>query len=155
MAVADRALFTRLPQALFALVAAGALLVHFFVGPLPWPAWPWLQLFGAVVAAIGVNLMLAAAIAMSQRNTSPMPWQESAALVTHGVYRWSRNPIYLGDVLLVGGLGLWFGVGWLLIGALICIPLANLLVIRHEEAYVAEKFPGDWKLYADRVRRWL
>lgn len=147
--------WSRLPQALFVAAAVAAVTAHLVIGPLPWPGWEWLPIAGAVSAAFGVNFMLGALIAMSQRGTSPLPWKPTAALASHGVYRFSRNPVYLGDVLLLAGFALWFGIGWLLIAALVSMPLATRLVIRHEEAYLAARFPDEWAAYSARVRRWL
>jgi pyruvate dehydrogenase E2 component (dihydrolipoamide acetyltransferase) len=99
--------FAKLPQALFLLVAAVAVLLHFLVVPLTTPEWLWLRFLGAALAAIGVNFMLGALMAMSQRRTSAMPWKEPEALVTHGVFRFSRNPIYLAFSLFQLGIALW------------------------------------------------
>ena len=81
--------------------------------------------------------------------------QPTLAIVTHGVYRFTRNPIYLGMVLGQTGLAIGFDSLWIL-GTL--IPYYLVLrygVVAREEAYLARKFGGVYLDYKSRVRRWL
>jgi protein-S-isoprenylcysteine O-methyltransferase Ste14 len=76
-------------------------------------------------------------------------------IVSSGVYRFTRNPIYLGMVCMLIGFPLAFGYVWgiPLVGAF--IPLMNKLVIEHEEAYLEKKFGETYTSFKSRVRRWL
>ena len=65
------------------------------------PLW---NLFGLVPLALGVIINLAADKAFHQANTTVKPFEESSALIMHGVFRVSRNPMYLGFVLMLIGI---------------------------------------------------
>ncbi len=86
------------------------------------PSWP-LPLSGLLVAAAGVALMAWAAATMVRARTTFWPGRAPAALVTSGPFRLSRNPIYLGDVLVLLGAILWQGkpAGLLLVPLLVAI----------------------------------
>ncbi len=76
-------------------------------------------------------------------------------LVTTGVYRFTRNPIYLGFLLMVIGLPLNSGFYWGILTAPFFVMTINRLVIEEEEAYLEKKFKAQYTDYKSRVRRWL
>ncbi|MCC6568788.1 MAG: isoprenylcysteine carboxylmethyltransferase family protein [Anaerolineales bacterium] len=71
------------------------------------------------------------------------------------MYRFTRNPIYLGMAFMLIGFPLAFGNVWGIPLVAAFIPLMNNLVIRHEEAYLEKKFGEACTGYKSRVRRWL
>src|SRR5690554_3078274 len=81
------------------------LIQYYFVGQV---------MLAVVVASIGLLCMLLAAHAMRQAHTTLLPFDPSQAstLVTQGVFRYSRNPIYLGDALLLLAWAIWLGTGF-------------------------------------------
>jgi len=109
--------------------------------------------YGLVLTGLGFAFR-----AMGQfRNahTTLDPHGSVSAVVTDGPYRISRNPIYLGLLCALIGLPLVMGSYW---GALISpvfVMGMNQLVIKHEEAYLEEKFKDVYTSYKSRVRRWL
>ena len=110
---------------------------------------------GGGLALAGAALMAAALRLFRKAETAIPPWEPTAALVTTGVYRLSRNPIYLAMVLLYLGLTLIFVASWalpLLAPVLITLQIA---VIRREEAYLERRFGELYRHYRARVRRWL
>lgn len=110
---------------------------------------------GAVLFWIGLALIVGAVVQMIAQRTTPVPHQEPDRLVQTGLFGISRNPIYLGDLLVLAGCCLSWGA-WL---SLILVPgLALLLArrfIRAEEARLLVAFPEDAPEYMQRVRRWL
>ena len=86
---------------------------------------------------------------------NPVKLGETRALITDGIFSWSRNPIYLADVLILLAWVIWLG-NWL---ALILIPTFVLLITRlqilPEERMLAEKFPLEFRQYTARTGRWL
>ena len=84
-----------------------------------------------------------------------MPNRPATALITSGPFALSRNPIYVANTLLVGGLGLAFGIGWLVIAALLGALLTRKLAIAREEHHLAARFGAEWQAYAARTPRWL
>ncbi len=87
--------------------------------------------------------------------TSIVPIRPTTALVIDGPYRFTRNPMYLGLLLLYAGVASWFGLLWplLLAPALVWVMGAN--VIGREERYLERKFGDKYRGYQAQVRRWL
>lgn len=105
-----------------------------------------------VLSAIPGPLAL---IQMLRRGTSPMPEQPTTALVTDGVFRYTRNPIYLTFTLF------YLGVAALVNGLMLLVPLPVILylittgVIEREERYLERKFGDAYRQYRARTRRWF
>lgn len=100
--------------------------------------------------------MLIASLTMRSHRTTLDPFGQPANLVTGGVFALSRNPIYLGDLLVVGGLCFTFGAP---LAAALLVPLL-MIVIRHrfigpEEDRLARTFPDEFAQYGKRTRRWI
>jgi protein-S-isoprenylcysteine O-methyltransferase Ste14 len=104
---------------------------------------------------IGVALA-ASGIRNFARSATPVPTNEpTSALVTTGIHRWSRNPIYLGLFLIYGGIGIAAQSPWAL---MLTLPLAITIrygVVAREEAYLERRFGDAYRDYKARVRRWL
>jgi protein-S-isoprenylcysteine O-methyltransferase Ste14 len=115
---------------------------------------PWV-LLGVVPLALGVAMNLVADRAFHRADTTVKPFQESSALLTDGVFRISRNPMYLGFVLILAGVAVLFGTvtPWLVIPAF--AALIGRAYIRVEERMLAEKFGAVWQEYSRKTRRWL
>lgn len=119
---------------------------------LPIPAAPTLG-WAAIGAALALAVWAAATMALSR--TTVMPRETPSAIVTGGPFRFSRNPIYLADALILMG---WAGV----IGSLwpvLLTPLFMVVIarrfIREEEASLKRLYPEDWAAWSARVRRWI
>lgn len=110
---------------------------------------------GGVLCLGGLALILAAGKRFSDAGTNIQTRKPSTALVTTGIYRYSRNPIYLGMTLIYVGLSLFADS----ILALAWLPLALIImyngVIRREERYLEAKFGEAYRAYRGRVRRWI
>lgn len=110
---------------------------------------------GAALVLIGIVLMVLAILRMRAHRTTPIPHMSPNALVTDGIFAISRNPIYLGDLLILTGLIL----RW---NAPLAIPLVFLfqfILVRRfilpEEARMKEHFGAEFDQYAQKTRRWL
>ena len=103
----------------------------------------------------GLALLIWTLAVFVRRRTTVNPYAGASTLVTGGPFRFSRNPIYLGDFLLRGGAALWLASLWPLLFAPLLWALIRYTVIRHEEAHLEAKFGDAWRAYAARVRRWL
>jgi protein-S-isoprenylcysteine O-methyltransferase Ste14 len=134
------------------------LLAAFALGrliPVPLAAPQMLPASGFALGFMGFLLGVAAAAEFSRNHTTLDPHGSVSKLVTTGIYRFTRNPIYLGFVMMVIGVPLWFGNIWGAALMPILVALFNALVIRHEEAYLEKKFGEGYTGYKSRVRRWL
>lgn len=122
--------------------------------PTPLHLW-WLQWLGLALLLAGVLLLILAAGLFRARGTTVDPTRSPDVLVTDGLYRLSRNPMYLGMLLVLLGFALWRDA-WL---ALLC-PLAFFLymdrvVIPREERQVSARFAEQFQDYCRRTRRWI
>jgi protein-S-isoprenylcysteine O-methyltransferase Ste14 len=116
-------------------------------GLAPWLGWP---LVGA--GCLGFVLALAA---LWRAGTSVNPYKASSAVAAAGIYRFSRNPIYLADTLTYTGAALLCGSGWPLLFLPLALVAVQKGVIAREEAYLERKFGEEYLSYKARVRRWL
>jgi protein-S-isoprenylcysteine O-methyltransferase Ste14 len=129
-------------------------------------AWalPWLGLalpaklaVALALAAAGVAVPIAAVVSFVRAKTtvSPLKPESTSALVTSGMYRYSRNPMYLGMALVL----LAWGVYLANLAALAFLPLFTLYMNRYqiepEERALSNRFGDVYKAYSARVRRWL
>lgn len=109
---------------------------------------------GALVVA-GILLMLAAFVEFRRHRTTVVPHRQASALITTGIYRLSRNPIYLADALILAGLCL----RWSAASGLILVPAFTALIaarfIAPEEARLRAGFGTAFDTWAARTRRWL
>ncbi len=110
---------------------------------------------GFSLVVIGFLLGLGAFLEFRKARTTILPHGSVSSIVTSGVYRFTRNPIYLGFALMLIGFPLNSGTYWGLILAPVFIVTFNSLVIEREEAYLERKFGDVYTSYKSRVRRWL
>ena len=140
------------------LMTAGALVAAFILqwfAPIAWEGATFWRVLGAMVALCAIALMAWAAVHMRRRAVNILPHRAATGLVTDGPFAWSRNPIYLADVLVVAGLGVFFANGWMVMAAVVLAVLLRELAAKREERHMAERFGDEWHAYARKVRRWL
>ncbi|MGL4438555.1 MAG: methyltransferase family protein [Bosea sp. (in: a-proteobacteria)] len=110
---------------------------------------------GTVMVACSIGLMLWAFQAFRAHKTSVLPHKRSDALISAGPFRLTRNPIYLAEAVLLGGLALVNGSIWYLAVIPPFIWAVTALAIVREEAHLAARFGGAWTAYSRQVRRWM
>ena len=125
--------------------------------PLPMTTGQSLARTVVAVLAIAAALLLAvSATSLFRRaGTSLIPNKPSAAFVTAGPYRFTRNPMYVSLVALYLGLTLVTNSWWPLLFLPVVVLLIDRLVIAREERYLRSAFPVEYGAYSARVRRWL
>lgn len=104
---------------------------------------------------VGFGIGLAAMSVFRRRGTNVEPWRASTMIVAEGVFRWTRNPMYLGMTLVYCGLAILFES----FAALLLLPFVLIIirtyVIAREERYLETKFGDEYRRYRQRVRRWI
>ena len=112
---------------------------------------------GLLLMALGFGLAISGFRTLVGNRTTPSPTKIDRAkmLVTSGLYQFSRNPMYLGMVIVLIGLAAVFGNLWLLAGPLAFALYINRFQIKPEEQMMAAKFGSDYTTYKSRVRRWI
>lgn len=144
------------PLALAALCAVGIAVLPDVV------AWPWLGFRGhkflaAAFLLLGVMIAAAGAIEFRRFRTTvnPLAPDRSSSIVTTGVYRWSRNPMYLGMATSLLGVAVWRASlpGYALV-PLFCAWL-DRFQIQPEERALLVRFGAEFSTYLTQVRRWI
>lgn len=109
----------------------------------------------AIMLIAGLALLLVAAGKFSAEKTNIPPWKPTTVLVTSGIYRYTRNPMYLGMALAYMALSLFADS----VIALLLLPIVLIILyyvaIRREEHYLEVKFGQPYRDYKKAVRRWL
>ncbi len=109
------------------------------------------------IFVVGVALLLAAIALLHfwRAHTHVEPWQPTTAIIHSGIFRYSRNPIYLAFCIATLGGALIINSWWGILAIAPLVALLQTLVIRKEEAYLEAKFGQIYLDYKKRVRRWL
>jgi len=113
------------------------------------------QMFGGALALAAFGLIATALGMFRRKSTRPEPWQPASALVDEGIYRLTRNPMYLGMALLSLGIALVFASLGGVLATVLAAFIIDRAVIPREEAYLLRRFGEDYRNYRSRVRRWL
>jgi protein-S-isoprenylcysteine O-methyltransferase Ste14 len=113
------------------------------------------QIAGGVLIVAGLLLLVSANGLFVRAGTDVIPFKDVSSLVTSGVYRFSRNPMYLGMVLVLLGCAVTVGAASALPVPLLFAIIVEVRFIRHEERMLQGLFPAEYPAYCARVRRWL
>ena len=111
-------------------------------------------LVGSILAVLGALVMIIAQIQMGRAWRIGIRPGDAPELVSTGLYRFSRNPIYLGMALLGLGTSISSGLWWAWV-AFFAFLIATDLHIRHEEEHLSENFGDAFSIYCAKVRRWI
>ena len=123
--------------------------------PLPLDLGTATRPLGWLAVAAGLALFAWTVRTFARHRTTVNPYGGASSLCTSGPFRFSRNPIYLGDWFLLAGVTLLLGTFWPLAFAPLIWIMIRFGVIRHEEAHLEAKFGDAYRAYKTRVRRWI
>jgi protein-S-isoprenylcysteine O-methyltransferase Ste14 len=114
-----------------------------------------LGLLGNALFWGGLAIMAVAALSFLRARSTIVPHETPAKLITGGLYRLSRNPIYLADLMLLGGLALVWGS----VAGLVLVPVLGRILTRRfiepEEARLRAAFGPEAEAFFQRTRRWI
>ncbi|MGM0769637.1 MAG: methyltransferase family protein [Pseudomonadota bacterium] len=110
----------------------------------------WLFVVGALFPVVGV-----VAFRRARTTVAPRAPEASSALVTSGIYRYSRNPMYMGFTFWLLAWAVFLGSGWALLGLVAFVLYMNRFQIAPEERALRTLFGEEFRAYEQRVRRWL
>jgi len=143
-----------LPPTYFLATLVAMTVLHF-----TWPGDRYLEfplnLVGLVLLVSGVVLNVIADREFKRHQTTVHPFRRSAALVTAFPYTITRNPMYLGLLLMLLGVATLFATASTLLPVLPFAVLMDRRFILVEERKLAKTFGSAWEQYRMRVRRWL
>ena len=147
----------KIPPAVLVLIFAGLMWVAAEFAPwaavaIPGKEWIalalWLAGFGLIACGIATFIAV-------RTTANPFTPEQSSALVTHGVYRFSRNPMYAGFLLLLAAWNVYLENGLPLLLLPLFVWYLNRFQIIPEENVLLSKFGEDYANYLKTVRRWL
>jgi protein-S-isoprenylcysteine O-methyltransferase Ste14 len=125
---------------------------------------PTLEIDPAVRIAVALALALAGAAAgaagiasfrRARTTLDPMKPEAASSLVTDGIYRFTRNPMYVGILLVLLAWAAFLGAPWTLLGPVAFVAYLTRFQITPEERILMARFGDAYAIYKARVRRWL
>jgi protein-S-isoprenylcysteine O-methyltransferase Ste14 len=145
----------RIPAPILAMIHITIATLLGWLAPLPIPAPAIVKWFGLGLTALGFILGVLSLIEFRRSRASSDPKKPTKTLVTSGVYRFTRNPIYLGFVFMLIGLPMNMGIYWGFLLVWPFVTFTNNMVIKYEEAYLEREFKKEFTDYCSRVKRWI
>lgn len=144
------------PPILLVAIVATAIAAGYVV-PLPWPGVDDLMghIAGLSLGVAGIALVAWAAWTLRRHGTTILPDKAADVLVTDGPFRFRRNPIYIGHVLMLLGIAEVTHNIWFAILAVPYIPLVTWLAVLPEERHLEARFGDAYRAYKARTRRWI
>ncbi len=114
-----------------------------------------IRYMGFMVILGGIAIILIAARLFNKADTPIRPFKKPETLITDGLYKFSRNPVYLGMIVILIGFGMFLGslTSFLVIPAFIWAIQTNFIIL--EEQLLLNTFGKEYADYLSRVRRWL
>jgi protein-S-isoprenylcysteine O-methyltransferase Ste14 len=143
-----------IPPVYLFLSIAIMVLLHFLLPGSRVLVFPW-NLLGGIPLALGIVTNLIADKSFKKHETTVKPLEESTALITTGVFRVSRHPMYLGFVLILLGIAALTGSLTPYLIVLIFAVFMDVVFIRFEEQKLEETFGEAWPEYKKKVSRWV
>jgi len=114
-----------------------------------------LRYVGVPLVVGGICVAALAAGMFSRAGTPVVPFEKSTVVVTSGLFRFSRNPMYLGMVMALVGMALLLGSAASFVPIPIFVWLIQYQFISREEEFLEELFGKEYLVYKGKVRRWL
>ncbi len=142
------------PPLVFVLFMASFYLIHFQF-PLHYTEHSAARYLGVGIIIGSLFLLLSLVRSFSKAKTKVEPWKPTKHLITTGIYRYSRNPIYLGFCLVTLGISLVLDSVWLLLAIPMSLWVVFHIAVKKEETYLLAKFGHEYQEYKNNVRRWL
>ncbi|MCR6686759.1 isoprenylcysteine carboxylmethyltransferase family protein [Pseudoxanthomonas sp.] len=144
-----------LPPLLLILAIALMLLLHRFAPGLHWPPVPWRSWGGMATVVLGLGIAQWHARLFRRRGTNLHTFREPQQLVTEGLFRHSRNPMYLGFALAAAGLALALGAATPVLVLAAFVLMLDRWYIRFEEQAMLRSFGQAYRDYCRHTRRWF
>ena len=143
-----------LPPTYLAIAIILILVLHFVIPLAQIIEMPW-RLAGLIPLVLGAVLNLAADNSMKRYETTVKPFKRSTTLVTEGVFKICRHPMYLGFVLILLGIAVLLGSAAPFLIVILFPFFLEFVYIREEERMLGEQFEQQWEDYCTRVRKWI
>jgi len=145
---------TKLEPVIFIAPLVAGLALH-FVSPIRFLPTGWVQFAIGAPIFIPVALLWVQAARALRAKADSYLFKYTTAVVTHGPYRFSRNPLYLSSALAYIAIAVLVNTLWVLVLTPLFVLLTTVGVIVREERFLERKFDDAYRNYKSKVRRWL
>ncbi len=142
------------PDVYFILLLSLSILCHFLLPISTFIFYPY-SIAGVILIGIGLNLTFRTNRLLAEHKTSLQTFETPNLLITSGSFRFSRNPIYLGMIILLLGAALLLTSLSSLLSPLLFFIILNYFIIPFEEKMLTKQFGEKYTAYKSKVRRWL
>lgn len=153
-AAADRARIVAPPPVIYLGILGIGLLLEWL--------WPTRLLRRPLAIGVGFAILLSGVVGLAaairtmwRAKTTVDPYRATTAIVTNGLFRFSRNPIYVSDTLIYMGVSLTLNAWWAPALTPVLVWIIHILVIAREEEYLERKFGDEYLRYKRQIRRWF
>ena len=147
--------FINITPPVYLLLAIAAMgLLHYLFPGMKVIVFPW-KLFGVLPLVIGIIINLVADKTFKEHTTTVKPLEDSTSLITTGVFRITRNPMYLGFALILLGIAILLGSLTPYVVILVFAIFIDAVFIKYEEKKLESTFGQAWLDYRKKVRRWI
>ena len=110
---------------------------------------------GIVMGFLGFFIFTGSTLLFRINKTTMIPFQDPSFLITNGIYKYTRNPMYLGMLFVQFGIAIYFGSISPIIIPFLFIPIMNSRIIQHEEVMLEKQFGESYIIFKNSVRRWI
>jgi protein-S-isoprenylcysteine O-methyltransferase Ste14 len=151
------ALENKVPPPIVALLVGAVMWGIARLSPLPEGESPLRVAISSGLACLGILVVVLGMLAFRRAKTTinPVNIKAASSMVTSGVYRYTRNPMYIGLTVALVGWAVHIGVPFVLVGPVIFMLFITRFQIIPEERVLTSKFGEEYRKYREQVRRWL
>jgi protein-S-isoprenylcysteine O-methyltransferase Ste14 len=152
-----KALELKIPPVVFTIIIAATMWMINYLSPSLVMRLPFSYVIAALMAVLGGVVALAGVVALRKAETTvnPLTPDNASSIVAFGIYQYSRNPMYLGLLLVLLGWAVLLGSLLTFLALPVFIMYINKFQIYPEERALITRFGKKYQSYAKRVRRWL
>jgi protein-S-isoprenylcysteine O-methyltransferase Ste14 len=147
----------KIPPPIIAVLIAVAMWGISLITPLLAVSSTYQILLAMAIAGVGVALALAGSISFHQAKTTvnPLKLEAASSLVSSGIYQFTRNPMYLGMLMVLLAWAVYLSSPWALLGLVAFVIYIDRFQIAPEEKALTTLFGTDYATYQTKVRRWI
>lgn len=142
------------PLAFVTCLLAGITCDAFWPYSIAWLPAVWRIVLGVLIGGGGFYILSKGFRLFMQAETDPLTTRPASSLVTTGIYTRTRNPMYIGEIAFLAGIGIVSNSYWIVLSSIVFGLYLHCYVIQREEAYLLRRFGDRYAAYCGRVHRW-
>ncbi|MBA4367397.1 MAG: hypothetical protein C0403_07125 [Desulfobacterium sp.] len=144
------------PPLVFLITIIVGVIIQSFLWPIEWGFdLKYRLVFALLPAGAGFGLIVLSFKLFKSTGQKPAPWTITPEIIITGIYRYTRNPMYVGMGLIQSAIGIGLANLWIILLLPASFFTVYHIAIKHEEVYLEEKFGNSYINYKNQVRRWI